>query len=130
MASPRGLASMERLIADAVRRGASIVTGGTRLERVGYFWAPTIIRDVPQAAVIMNEEPFGPVLPIAPFTKIDDAVTMANASCYGLAAYVFGATARAEEIAAALSVGTVGINQLKGVAPDVPTGGQRQWIWL
>jgi succinate-semialdehyde dehydrogenase/glutarate-semialdehyde dehydrogenase len=124
MASPRGLESMERLSADAVRRGATIVTGGNRLRRTGYFWAPTILRDVPQAAAIMHEEPFGPVLPIAPFAQTDDAVKMANASCYGLAAYVFSAaTDTAEEIAAALSVGTVGINQLKGVAPDVPTGG-------
>jgi succinate-semialdehyde dehydrogenase/glutarate-semialdehyde dehydrogenase len=124
MATARGLATMERLTADAVARGARLTAGGSRLQRVGYFWPPTILRDVPSNAAIMHEEPFGPILPIAPFGELAEAVTIANSTRYGLASYVFTASqAAASQIASALSVGSVGINQLKGVAVDVPVGG-------
>ncbi len=124
LANRRRLAAMERLTADAVRRGATITVGGSRLEREGYFWPPTVLRDVPVDAAVMHEEPFGPIVPIAPFRKPEEAVKLANANRYGLAAYVFSRSqATAREIATHLMVGSVGINHLKGVAPDVPVGG-------
>jgi succinate-semialdehyde dehydrogenase / glutarate-semialdehyde dehydrogenase len=124
LATQRGLATLERLTADAVARGATLTAGGSRMKRSGYFWPPTILRDVPPSAAIMHEEPFGPILPIAPFGDVAQAVEIANSSRYGLAAYVFTRSqAAATEIASALSVGSVGVNQLKGVPPDLPVGG-------
>jgi succinate-semialdehyde dehydrogenase / glutarate-semialdehyde dehydrogenase len=124
IANSRGLVMMERLTADAVARGATATTGGTRLDRPGYFWPPTILRDVPPAAAILQEEPFGPLLPVLPFAAIDEAVAMANANRYGLAAYVLTHEREtAAHIAGALTVGSVGINHLAGVAPHVPVGG-------
>jgi succinate-semialdehyde dehydrogenase/glutarate-semialdehyde dehydrogenase len=124
MANSRGLATMERLTADAVTRGAIVTTGGKRLNRQGYFWPPTILRDVPPTAEILQEEPFGPLLPVLPFAAVDDAVAMANANRYGLAAYVLtDVSGTAAHIAGALAVGAVGINHLAGVAPHVPVGG-------
>jgi succinate-semialdehyde dehydrogenase / glutarate-semialdehyde dehydrogenase len=124
VATPRGLATLERLIADAVARGAIVTAGGSRLKRSGYFWPPTILRDVPPDAAIMHDEPFGPILPIVPFGDVAEAVSIANASRYGLAAYVFTRSQNtATRIVGALSVGSVGVNQLKGVAPDLAVGG-------
>ena len=124
MTTSRGVATMERLATDAVTRGATVTTGGRRLDRQGYFWPPTILRDVAPASEILREEPFGPLLPVLPFATVDDAVAMANANRYGLAAYVLGGeTQAARDIADALAVGSVGINQLAGVAPHVPIGG-------
>jgi succinate-semialdehyde dehydrogenase / glutarate-semialdehyde dehydrogenase len=124
MANPRRLEVMERLTSDATRRGASVATGGSRPKRTGYFWLPTLLRDVPDSAAIMQEEPFGPILPIAPFTTVDEAVMKANATRYGLAAYVFTGSAQlSEEIAGRLADGHVAINHLQGVPPDFPIAG-------
>jgi succinate-semialdehyde dehydrogenase / glutarate-semialdehyde dehydrogenase len=124
MANPRRLAVMERMTLDATRRGATVTTGGSRPKRTGYYWLPTILRDVPDSAVIMREEPFGPILPIAPFATVEEAVMKANATRYGLAAYVFTASAQlSEEVAGRLADGHVAINHLQGVPPDFPIAG-------
>lgn len=124
MANPRRIAAMERLVADAVAHGGRVVTGGTRLPRPGYFWSPTVLAEVPEDAAVMNEEPFGPIIPIAPFTHSDEAIHQVNRNPYGLAAYLFtNSSAIAEATARALEVGSVGINQLSGVPPDAPVGG-------
>lgn len=124
LANPRRLAAMTRLTDDALACGARLVTGGARVPRRGYFWPPTILADVPQTAAVMSEEPFGPLLPIAPFAAFEDAVALANASAYGLAAYVFTRSPDTAAAAAArLAAGSVGINELRGVAPDVGMAG-------
>jgi succinate-semialdehyde dehydrogenase / glutarate-semialdehyde dehydrogenase len=124
MANPRRLSAMDRLIRDAIVKGARIVTGGRRLDRLGYFWAPTVLTQVPDDAVIMTEEPFGPIAPIVSFTTIDEAVARANANPYGLASYVFtGSPDVADVVARRLDAGSIGVNQLKGVPPDASVGG-------
>jgi succinate-semialdehyde dehydrogenase/glutarate-semialdehyde dehydrogenase len=124
LANERQLATMQRMTADAVNRGAAVTAGGSRLPRPGYFWPPTVIRDVPDGAAVMQEEVFGPILPIAPFGSVDEVIARANASAYGLAAYVFTRSQLlAQKVARRIAVGSVGINQLKGVTPDVPIGG-------
>ena len=124
MANPRRLEVMERMTLDATRRGATVTTGGNRPKRTGYYWLPTILRDVPDSAAIMQEEPFGPILPIAPFATVDEAVIKANATRYGLAAYLFTGSAQlSEEITSRLAVGHVAINHLQGVPPDFPIAG-------
>jgi succinate-semialdehyde dehydrogenase/glutarate-semialdehyde dehydrogenase len=124
VANPRRLAALQRLAADAIARGARIVTGGERLARRGYFWPPTILIDVPDTAAVMSEEPFGPLVAISPFSTFDEAMTRANANPYGLAAYVFTAsTDTAEAASRALAAGSIGINELRGVPPDVGIAG-------
>lgn len=124
MIGPKGPARMRRLTEDALAKGARLLLGGRTLEGAGHFWPPTVLTDVPSTAAIMSEEPFGPILPVAPFDTVEKAIEMANATSYGLAAYVFTASEeRQRAVAERLSFGGVSINMLKGVAPDVPNSG-------
>ncbi len=124
LANERRLLAMERLVADARTHGARVRTGGVRLERSGWFFPPTVLTDVGERAALLTEEPFGPLAPVWPFASFDEAVTRANATPYGLAAYVFTRNADTAEAAArALDVGSVGINELRGVPPDVGISG-------
>ena len=127
MANPRRLATMQRLVDDALAQGGRVVTGGARLARPGYFWPPTIVLDAPDTAAMMSEEPFGPVVPVVPFSTFDEAVARANLNPYGLAAYVFTRSAETAEAAGrALAVGSIGINSLAGVPPDVAIAGIKE----
>jgi succinate-semialdehyde dehydrogenase/glutarate-semialdehyde dehydrogenase len=121
-----GREKVERLIADAASRGARIVTGGRRPEtrNAGYFLEPTVIADVPDDADIMSEEPFGPVAPVARFDDLDAAITRANATPYGLAAYAFtGSHAKAERLSRGLHAGMVGVNTFLVAHAEAPFGG-------
>jgi len=69
--------------------GAKVVTGGRRGSNKGYFYEPTLLRDVPDTARIMSEEPFGPIAPVTPFSSFDEVIERANALPYGLASFVF-----------------------------------------
>ena len=124
LANPRRLEAMRRLTDDAVSRGGRVLCGGARLAGVGYFWPPTVLTDVPDTAAVMTEEPFGPLLPISHCASCDEAIERANASAYGLAAYVFTRSpATADRAASRLEAGSVGINQMCGVPPDVGIAG-------
>jgi succinate-semialdehyde dehydrogenase/glutarate-semialdehyde dehydrogenase len=124
MANPRRIAAMETLIGDAVKRGASLKTGGHRIGNKGNFFEPTVLTDVPTDARIMNEEPFGPVAIIAPFASFDDVVAEANRLPYGLAAYAYTRSAKtANAIAAAVETGMISINHHGLALPEVPFGG-------
>ena len=102
---------MERLVADAVAKGARLIAGGKRIPGGGFFFEPTVLADVPPNADIMNEEPFGPIAVIAPFSTFDAVVAEANRLPYGLAGYAFTESlATATAISDALEVGMVGIN--------------------
>ncbi|WP_299815544.1 NAD-dependent succinate-semialdehyde dehydrogenase [uncultured Roseibium sp.] len=121
-----GREKVERLIADAVTRGATLVTGGSRPadRNAGYFLEPTVLADVPDTAQIMSEEPFGPVAPIARFETFDEAITRANATPYGLAAYAFtGSHAKAEALSKRLHAGMVGVNTFMIAHAEAPFGG-------
>ncbi|NLP60453.1 NAD-dependent succinate-semialdehyde dehydrogenase [Paraburkholderia sacchari] len=124
LANDRRLAAMERLVADAREHGAKVLTGGERLGREGYFFAPTVLTDVPLSARIMNEEPFGPLAPVSRFSRYEDAVTEANRLPYGLAAYAY---TRSSATSAALSedieTGMLSINHHGLALPEVPFGG-------
>ena len=121
-----GRDKVERLIADARDRGASLVAGGRRPEgrNAGYFLEPTILGDVPDDAAIMQEEPFGPVAPVASFTDFDEAIARANSTPYGLAAYAFtGSHAKAERLSKGLHAGMVGVNTFMVAHAEAPFGG-------
>src|SRR3546814_21084043 len=80
---------MEGFVADAGAKGAKVETGGKRIVNKGFFFEPTVLTDVPLDARVMNEEPFGPIAPIMPFTEYDAEVEEANRLPYGLAAYAY-----------------------------------------
>jgi succinate-semialdehyde dehydrogenase / glutarate-semialdehyde dehydrogenase len=127
MANPRRIEAMERLTQDAVRRGATLQTGGHRLNRPGYYWQPTILTNVAADAAVLREEPFGPVLTIAPFDTIDEALAIANDTEYGLASYFFSESPDVQKrMIAGLSAGAVSVNYLKGVSCDAPNAGINQ----
>jgi succinate-semialdehyde dehydrogenase/glutarate-semialdehyde dehydrogenase len=124
LANARRIAAMEALIGDAVNRGASLKTGGHRIGNKGNFFEPTVMTDVPKDARIMNEEPFGPVAIIAPFSTFDEVVTEANRLPFGLAAYAYTSSAKtANAIAAAVETGMISINHHGLALPEVPFGG-------
>lgn len=124
LANERRLAAMERLTADAVARGAKVLTGGERLDRPGYYFAPTVLIDVPEDAELMSEEPFGPLAPIVPFSDLDQALATANALPYGLAAYGFtDSAATAEKLSEELEAGILSLNHCGGSVHEAPSGG-------
>lgn len=124
MANPRRIAAMEAFIADARDRGAKLETGGHRIGNKGNFFDPTVLTDVPKAARVMNEEPFGPLAVIAPFAGFDEVVEEANRLPYGLAAYAYTRSAKtAAAIADAVEAGMVSINHHGLALPEVPFGG-------
>ncbi|MDR6980220.1 succinate-semialdehyde dehydrogenase/glutarate-semialdehyde dehydrogenase [Streptomyces sp. 3330] len=124
LANARRLESLERLTADAVARGATVLTGGERADRPGYFFAPTVLTDVPEDAGLLHEEPFGPIAPIVPFAGLDEALAVANALPYGLAAYGFTASAAtAEKLSAELEAGILSLNHCGGSVHEAPSGG-------
>ncbi|MBK3572269.1 NAD-dependent succinate-semialdehyde dehydrogenase [Streptomyces sp. MBT65] len=124
LANERRLLAMENLVSDAVERGAQVLTGGQRLARDGYFYAPTVLTDVPPDARLLHEEPFGPLAPIVPFTDLDETLALANSLPYGLAAYGFTeSAATAEKLSDALEAGILSINHCGGSVAEAPSGG-------
>ncbi|MEV8321643.1 aldehyde dehydrogenase family protein [Kitasatospora sp. NPDC056731] len=105
------LARVERYTARALAGGARAVAGGHRLDRPGYFFAPTILADVPSDSPVVTEEQFGPVLPVLPYRSVDEAVEAANDTGFGLGGSVWGTDLdRAEAVADRLECGTAWIN--------------------
>ncbi len=124
LANPRRIDAMQALIGDATKRGATVRVGGNRIGNKGNFFEPTVITDVPKDARVMNEEPFGPLAIISPFSSFDDAVTEANRLPYGLASYAYTRSAKtANAIAAQVEAGMMSINHHGLALPEVPFGG-------
>jgi len=116
------------LIGDAEDNGYTFLTGGLPdTSTAGLFIAPTIIDNPPESARIVQEEQFGPVLPLLRFDDVEDAITRANASQYGLGASVWSADPNAaSDVAHRLQAGTVWVNEVMHLAPTVPFGGHKQ----
>lgn len=124
MIAPRRLNAMDRLVTDAVSKGARLTFGGKRREGRGFFYEPSVLRDVPEDAAIMSEEPFGPLAPLTPFTSIDEVVRRANGLPFGLASFVFTRSgARAARLQSELEAGLVGVNHTVISTPETPFGG-------
>ena len=121
------LGKAQELVADAVARGASVTTGGRRLEGPGTFYEPTVLTGVRPGSAILAEEIFGPVLAIAAFETEDEAVRLANDTEYGLVSYVFTRDlARGHRLIDKLETGMMGLNV--GVVSNAaaPFGGVKQ----
>jgi acyl-CoA reductase-like NAD-dependent aldehyde dehydrogenase len=115
------------ILEDTKRRGGRILAGGVVPAGPGYFFPPTIVADMPEDSRLVQEEQFGPIVPVLRFTDIDDAIRRANDTRYGLAASVWSADpARARAIAQRLEVGTAWINQHRATAANVPFGGAKE----
>ncbi|MGH8140300.1 MAG: NAD-dependent succinate-semialdehyde dehydrogenase [Steroidobacteraceae bacterium] len=126
MANPRRPEAIEAFVANAVTAGARIATGGERggSSDQGFFFRPTVLADVPLAARVMNEEPFGPIALLRPFKTFDEAIEQANRLPYGLAAYCFTENGRrALLLGDAIESGMVGINTTMIAGADAPFGG-------
>jgi succinate-semialdehyde dehydrogenase / glutarate-semialdehyde dehydrogenase len=115
------------LVDDAAERGARVLLGGARVGERGYFYAPTVLAEVPDDARLLAEEIFGPVAPIATFSSDEQAIEAANRTQYGLVAYVYTRDLeRAFRVCEAIETGMVGLNQGVVSNPAAPFGGVKQ----
>jgi succinate-semialdehyde dehydrogenase/glutarate-semialdehyde dehydrogenase len=120
----KALRKVQELVDDAVSKGAKIVCGGNRPDRLGYFYSPTVLSDVSAEADLMTEEIFGPVAPVVPFDTEEEAVRMANDTPWGLVGYLFTQDVdRGFRVGEALEVGMVGLNTGTVSNPAAPFGG-------
>lgn len=109
---------------DAARADGKVIAGGEVMERAGYFIRPTIVRDVTDGDRIVDEEQFGPILPVIRFDDVEDVIARANASEYGLGGSVWSKdVARAADIASRIESGQVWVNQHVGIGPHIPMAG-------
>ncbi|MFC7959143.1 NAD-dependent succinate-semialdehyde dehydrogenase [Rhodococcoides kroppenstedtii] len=122
-----GRGKVQRLVDDAVARGARTLTGGVLPDGPGYFYPPTVLTEVPVDADLMQTEIFGPVAPVIPFTDEDEIVRIANDTDWGLVGYVFTRDVdRAFDLSERLEVGMVGVNTGLVSNPAAPFGGVKQ----
>jgi succinate-semialdehyde dehydrogenase/glutarate-semialdehyde dehydrogenase len=121
------LDKVRELVEDAVAKGAKAVVGGSPREGRGYFFEPTVLRDVPDSARLLEEEIFGPVAPIVTFTSEDEGVAAANDTEFGLVAYVYTQDVkRALRVTEQLETGMVGLNRGRVSNPAGPFGGIKE----
>ena len=124
LASARRVRAVDDFVRDAVAQGADCRAGGRPWGDTGNFYLPTVLADVPQTARVMTEEPFGPIAAFRRFDTLEQALAMANALPFGLAAYAHTRSLRtATDVAAGLECGVVGINSFSGSNPETPFGG-------
>jgi succinate-semialdehyde dehydrogenase/glutarate-semialdehyde dehydrogenase len=127
LANARRLAAVEAMVADAVERGSKVLCGGRRIGTRGYFYEPTVLAGVPDNADMMCNEPFGPVAPIRSFSKLDEAIELANRLPYGLAAYAYTkSTSTANTLMRKIEAGIMSINHCGGSVVEAPSGGVKE----
>jgi succinate-semialdehyde dehydrogenase / glutarate-semialdehyde dehydrogenase len=127
----KSLEKVERQVADAVSKGATLETGGMRLTDNGldrgFFYAPTLLNNVTPDMRIYREETFGPVAPLIAFDSDEEALAMANDTRYGLAAYIYTQDiSRAMRMLEGLRFAIVGINDINPTAAAAPFGGMQE----
>ena len=124
LANERRIPALQRMIEDAISKGARMTTGGKRIGNQGWFFEPTVLADVPTSAAIMNEEPFGPVAIINRFDTVDAALAEANRLPFGLASYAFtSSAATAHRLEQEMRAGMLTMNHVGLALPEVPFGG-------
>ncbi len=118
---------VEQIVSASVDQGARVLVGGTRHEGTGYFYAPTVLTDVSPGSPVHEQEVFGPVMPIVPFSDVEEVVALANSTEYGLAAYLYTRDlATALKVSEDLEFGMVGVNDWYPATPEAPFGGMKQ----
>lgn len=127
LANMRRLEDMQRFVDDAVERGGKLLCGGCRIGNTGYFYAPTVLAELPPDARVLHDEPFGPIAILQSFDTLDEAIGAANGLPYGLAAYGFTHDiATAYRLGDELEAGMVGINHFGVSQPETPFGGWKE----
>lgn len=117
---------VKELVAEAIEAGADVAAGGAARDGGGYFFEPTILGGLSEGVRIVDEEQFGPALPILRYADLDEAVERANATMYGLSGSVWsGDTDRAADVASRLECGTAWVNQHLQIVPHAPFGGAK-----
>ena len=121
------LDKVAELVDQAVGAGATVLTGGKKVEGDGFFFAPTVLTDIPEDATLRVEEIFGPVAPIVTFETDDEAIELANGTEYGLAAYLFCSDLeRSLGLSERIESGMIGLNTGLVSNPAAPFGGVKQ----
>jgi succinate-semialdehyde dehydrogenase/glutarate-semialdehyde dehydrogenase len=124
VANHRRIEALEAMVADAKAKGARVLTGGERMGNRGYFFPPTVVADLPDNAMAMREEPFGPLALINPVSSLDEAIVKANSLPFGLAAYAFTrSSGNADRLMEGIEAGNVSINTLEASVAETPFGG-------
>lgn len=124
LAHERRVPSMTRFVEDAREKGARVALGGEPLGGTGHFFAPTVITDLPENAMLMTEEPFGPIAPVVRFTDTDEVLKRANSLPFGLSSYVFtNSLQTATKVSNGLEAGMVNINHFGSALAETPFGG-------
>jgi acyl-CoA reductase-like NAD-dependent aldehyde dehydrogenase len=117
---------VKELLEEAREKGR-VVFGGNAMDRPGYFIPPTIVADVAEGTRLVDDEQFGPILPVIRFSDTEDAIARANGTSFGLGASVWSSNSqKAKEVAIRLEAGTVWINKHAELVPGVPFGGAKQ----
>lgn len=118
---------VKELVEDAKKQpGVQIHAGGSALPGDGYFFPPTIISGLKEGTRIVDEEQFGPVLPVMTYGTVDEVVDRANGTSFGLGGSVWGPPDKAADVATRLDSGTVWVNSHATLSPDVPFGGRKE----
>ena len=124
LVGPPALDKVERLVGDAVQRGARVVVGGQRPDHPGYFYPPTVLANVSPESALMSEEIFGPVAPVLAFDTEEEVVALANDTAWGLVGYLFTRDVdRGFRMSEAIEVGMLGLNTGLVSNPAAPFGG-------
>jgi len=124
LAHERRVPAMTQFVEDAVSRGGKVLVGGSPIDSDGFFFAPTVITDLPDDSMLMTQEPFGPIAPIVAFDDPQEVITKANSLPFGLSSYVFtNSLQTATKVANALEAGMVNINHFGSALPETPFGG-------
>lgn len=114
------------LVSEALESGATAVTGGKPMDRAGYFFEPTILTGVSEGMRIVDEEQFGPAMPVMTYKTLDEAIDRANATKFGLSGSVWSSDLdRASKVAEELDCGTAFVNDHLALSPEVPFGGSK-----
>jgi succinate-semialdehyde dehydrogenase/glutarate-semialdehyde dehydrogenase len=117
---------MEALTSNAVSLGGTIATGGEKIGNRGNFYKPTVLTNVPLEARVLNEEPFGPIAIVSPFSTYDAAIEEANRLPYGLAAYAYTTSAKTSAaLGRDVQCGMLSINHHGLALPELPFGGTK-----
>jgi succinate-semialdehyde dehydrogenase / glutarate-semialdehyde dehydrogenase len=122
-----GLNKVKEHVQDAIQKGAQVLYGGAELDNNGYFYKPTVLVNVTDDMLIMNEETFGPIAPITSFKEVDEVIQKANNTNYGLAAYLYTSDiSKAVKVGEALNFGVIGLNDALPGTAQAPFGGLKE----
>ncbi|MGO3871710.1 MAG: NAD-dependent succinate-semialdehyde dehydrogenase [Alcaligenes sp.] len=124
LAHERRLPMMQKFVDNARSLGGKVLLGGEQIKRDGFFFSPTVLTDLPDDALVMTEEPFGPIAPLTRYSDLDDAIARANSLPFGLSAYAFTQSLQdAHRLGTELESGMVNINHFGSSLPEAPFGG-------